>query len=105
MSQMLEDDAVLSAAIDGVSKIAERLANVSSGVRSRALAAVEQSYRQTARALGYDELDAQLWASTVMARLQSREETGNLVGQIANDEPCAIPWPLLEVEEPEKVES
>jgi len=50
------------------------------------LAAVEQSYRQTARALGYDELDAQLWASTVMAQLQMREEIGYLVGQIANGE-------------------
>jgi hypothetical protein len=102
MSQMLEDDAVLSAAIDGVSKIAERLANVSSSVRSRALAAVEQSYRQTARALGYDELDAQLWASTVMAQLQMREEIGYLVGQIANGESDLISWP---VEEPEKIES
>jgi S-adenosylmethionine synthetase len=99
---MLEDDAVLSAAIDGVSKIAERLANVSSGVRSRALAAVEQSYRQTARSLGYDERDAQLWASTVMVELQIREEIRNLVGQIANGEPSLIPSPI---EEPEKVES
>ena len=41
------------------------------------MAAVEQSYRQTARALGYDELDAQLWASTVMAQLQMREEIGD----------------------------
>jgi hypothetical protein len=105
MSEMVEGDGVLSAAIDGIPKIAERIADVAPNVRSRVLAAVEQSYLQTARALGYDELDAQLWASTVMARLQSREETGNLVGQIANDEPCAIPWPLLEVEEPEKVES
>ena len=93
------------AAIDGVSKIAERLANVSSSVRSRALAAVEQSYRQTARALGYDELDAQLWASTVMAQLQITEGIGNLVGQIASDEPSLIPSPVPEIEEPEKVES
>jgi hypothetical protein len=63
---------------------------------------VEQSYRQTARALGYDELDAQLWASTVMAQLQMREEIGYLVGQIANGEPGLISWPL---EEPEKIES
>ena len=100
---MVEDDAVLSAALDGIPKIAERIANVSPNVRSRALEAAEQSYLQTARALGYDELDAQLWASTVMAQLQ--EGIGNLVGQIANGEPSLIPSLLLEVEEPEKVES
>ena len=105
MSQMVEDDPILYAAIDGVPKIAEQIANVPPSVRSRALAAVEQSYLQTARALGYDELDAQLWASTVMARLQIREEIGNPVGQIANGEPSLISWPLLEVEEPEKAES
>jgi hypothetical protein len=104
MGQMVEDDAVLSAAIDGIPKIAERIANVSPSVRSRALAAVEQSYLQTARALGYDELDAQLWASTVMAQLQIREEIGNVVSQLTEDEPL-IQWPLLKIEEPEKVES
>jgi hypothetical protein len=66
---------------------------------------VEQSYLQTARALGYDELDAQLWASTVMVQLQIVEGIGSLVGQIANDEPSLIPSLLLEVEEPEMVES
>jgi hypothetical protein len=105
MSQMVEDDAVLSAALDGIPKIAERIANVSPSVRSLALAAVEQSYLQTARALGYDELDAQLWASTVMGQLQITEGIGSLVGQIANDEPSLIPSPLPEIEEPEKVGS
>ena len=57
---------------------------------------------QTARSLGYDELDAQLWASTVMAQLQIREEIGYLVGQIANGELGLISWP---VEEPVKIES
>jgi hypothetical protein len=104
MSQTLEDDAVLSAAIDGIPKIAERIANVSPSDRSRALVAVEHSYLQTARALGYDELDTQLWASTVMAQLQSREEI-DLSGQYADREPSLMPWPLLEGEKPEKSES
>jgi hypothetical protein len=94
MSQMVENDAVLSAAIDGIPRIAERIANVSPSVWSRALAAAEQSYLQTARALGYDELDAQLWASTVMVELQIREEMGNLVGRIANGEPSFDRTPL-----------
>ena len=105
MSQMVEDDPILSAAIDGIPKIAGRLANVSPSDRSRALAAVEQSYLQTARALGYDELDAQLWVSTVMAQLKIREEIRNVVSQHADGEPSLVPWPLLEVEEHEKVES
>jgi hypothetical protein len=104
MSQMIEDDEVLSAAIDGIPKIAERIANVSPSDRSRALAAVEQSYLQTASALGYDELDAQLWASTIMAQLKIREETGNFVSQYADGEPSLVPWPPPEVGEPEKVE-
>jgi hypothetical protein len=99
---MVEDDAVLSAAIDGIPKIAERIADLSPSVRSLALAAAEQSYLQTARSLGYDELDAQLWASSVMVHLQIGEEIGTLVGQIATGEPSLIPGP---VEEPEKVES
>jgi hypothetical protein len=97
-----QDPAVLSAAIDGIPKIAERMANLSPRVRSRALAAAEQSYLQTARSLSYDEPDAQLWASTVMVQLQIGEEIGNLVGQIANGEPSLMPGP---VEAPEKVES
>ena len=105
MSQILEDDSVLSAAIDGLPKVAERIANVSPSDRSRALAAVEQSYLQTARALGYDELDAQLWASTVMAQLKIGVETENYASQYADGEPSLVSWPLLEVEEPEKVES
>jgi hypothetical protein len=102
---MVEDDAVLSAALDGIPKIAKRIANISPSVRSGALEAAEQSYLQTARALGYDELDAQLWASTVMAQLHITEGIGSLVGHIANDEPSLIPSPLPEIEEPEKVES
>jgi hypothetical protein len=105
MSQMVEDDPILYAAIDGIPKIAEQIANVPPSVRSRALAAAEQSYLQTARALGYDELDAQLWASTVMAQLQIREEIGNPMGQIAEGGPSLMPWPLLEIEEHEKAES
>src|SRR5271169_3987340 len=102
MSQMVMDDAALSAAMDGIPKIAERIANLSPSIRSRALAAAEQSYLQTARSLGYDEHDARLWASTVMVELKIREEIANLVGQIASGEPSLIPSP---VEEPEKVES
>ena len=75
---------MLSAALDGIPKIAERNSKrVSPSVRSPSIGGRGTKLSlQTARALGYDELDAQLWASTVMAQLQITEGIENLVGQI-----------------------
>jgi hypothetical protein len=65
-----QEDEVLSAAIAGVSRIAEHLATFPAEDRSRALEAAEKSYRQTAHALGYKDADAELWASEIMWRLR-----------------------------------
>ena len=46
------------------------LSNLESAKRSLALAAAQQSYLQTAQALGYEENDAQQWASTMMTLLE-----------------------------------
>lgn len=73
MSQDLQDDTTLSNVIAGLPRVAELIATVPEERRPIALAAAEESYLRTARALGYEEADARQWASTVMSRL--RDET------------------------------
>jgi hypothetical protein len=68
-----QEDEVLSAAIAGVSRVAELLATIPAGDRSRALEAAEKSYLQTAHALGYKDAEAELWASEIMWRLRMEE--------------------------------
>jgi hypothetical protein len=70
MALDLENDEVFSAAIEGLPKIVELMATVPEAKRSLALAAAQQSYLQTAQALGYEESDAERWASTIMSLLE-----------------------------------
>ena len=70
MALDLENDEVLSAAIDGLPKIVELITTVPEEQRPLALAAAHQSYRQTAQTLGYPENDVEEWASTVMSMLE-----------------------------------
>jgi len=65
----LENDAVFSVAIDGLPRVVKLIATVPEKKRSLALAAAQQSYVQTAQALGYEESDAQRWALAVMSVL------------------------------------
>lgn len=64
-------DTILSNVIAGLPKVAELIATIPEERRRRALEAAEQSYLRTARALGYDEGDAQQWAAVVMVRLRA----------------------------------
>ena len=104
MSPASEDE-VFSAAILGLPKIIALISTVPPEDRQRALAAAEQSYLQTERTIGYDEHDAQLWASTVMAQLQTKSETDNFSDEGTENESSLVPWPFLETEETEKVET
>jgi hypothetical protein len=70
MAPDLENDEVLSAAIEGLPKVVELITTVPEERRPRALAAAHQSYLQTAQTLGYLENDAEEWASTVMSMLE-----------------------------------
>ena len=63
MTLTLDEDEVLSAAIAGIPRVAEFIATVPDDDRSRALEAAEKSYLETARTLGYQDADAQEWAS------------------------------------------
>ncbi len=60
---------VFDAAIAGIPRVAEMIATVPLEQRTSALDAAQQSYQNTARDLGYDNADAQQWASEVMSQL------------------------------------
>ena len=70
MALDLENDAVFSVAIEGLPRVVQLIATVPEEKRSLALAAAQQSYLKTAQTLGYEESDAQQWASTVMSILE-----------------------------------
>ncbi|MGA8653492.1 MAG: hypothetical protein WB677_23265 [Xanthobacteraceae bacterium] len=78
MTLTLEEDEVLSAAIAGVPRVAERIATLPAEDRSRAIEAAERSYLKTAYTLGYQDAEAQQWASAVMSRLQIEENSYKL---------------------------
>jgi hypothetical protein len=73
MALTLEEDEVFSAAIAGIPRIVELIATVPDEDRSRVLEAAEKSYINTAHSLGYQDADAQQWASAVMSRLVIEE--------------------------------
>jgi hypothetical protein len=78
MALTLEEDEVFSAAIAGIPRIVELIATVPDEDRSRVLEAAEKSYINTAHSLGYQDADAQQWASAVMSRLAIEENTYKL---------------------------
>jgi hypothetical protein len=66
----LENDEVLSAAIEGLPKVVDLITTVPEQQRPLAMAAAHRSYLQSAQTLGYDEIDAHELASTVMNLLE-----------------------------------
>jgi hypothetical protein len=78
MALTLEEDEVFSAAIAGIPRIVELIVTVPDEDRSRVLEAAEKSYINTAHSLGYQDADAQQWASAVMSRLLIEENTYKL---------------------------
>jgi hypothetical protein len=78
MTLALNEDEVLSAALDGVPRVAELVATVPAEERTRALEAAEKSYLETALTLGYQDADARQWAAAVMSRLRIEEDSCKL---------------------------
>jgi hypothetical protein len=68
LAPMLERAMRNHAAVD--ERVLEFIATVPEAKRALAWAAAKQSYLQTARTLGYNEHDAQEWASEIIFRLQ-----------------------------------
>jgi hypothetical protein len=70
----LENDEIFSAAVNGLAKVVELITAAPEDKRSLALAAAHQAYLRTAQELGYDESDAQQWASAVMSLIVTNDE-------------------------------
>jgi hypothetical protein len=62
----------LQAVINGLSRVAEAIAAVPANERSKALTAVEASYRQSALELGYSDSEARDWVTAVMFSLRNQ---------------------------------
>ncbi len=77
----------LQAVIGGLSRVARAVVAVPVEARTRALAAAENSYRQTARNWGYTEVEIQEWTSTIMSRLRAEVAAQELGEQTHNDDP------------------
>jgi len=101
MALDLENDAAFSVAVDGLPRVVELITTVPDEKRALAFAAAQQSYLQTAQALGYEESDAQQWASTVMSILEITALAAERVTKpsLFQHEPSAMP--LAEVGSPE----
>jgi hypothetical protein len=65
------EEAVLEEAFAGILRVAEAIAFLPAEDVSRAFAAAERSYRQTAEDLGYAEGQARGWAASLMVRLRA----------------------------------
>ena len=72
---------VLEAAISGLPRVAEAIVAIPAEARARALVAAEDSYRQTARNLGYGETEVQEWVAAIMFRLRAEVAAQELAEQ------------------------
>jgi hypothetical protein len=79
----LENDEVFSAAVNGLPKVVELITAAPEDKRSLALAAAHQAYLRTAREVGYDESDAQQWASAVMSLIVTNDKV--ILSRVATD--------------------
>ena len=66
-----ETETILRAAVAGIPRIANTIAEIPTELREPALDAVARSYWQTVRELGHTQADAQIWISAVMLRLRA----------------------------------
>jgi hypothetical protein len=79
----LEKDEVFSAAVTGLPKVVELITAAPEEKRSLALSAAHQAYLRTAQELGYNESDAQQWASEVMSLIVTNDKV--ILGRVAAD--------------------
>jgi hypothetical protein len=62
-------DEIFSAVVEGFPRVVELITTLPLEKRPAALRAAQQSYLQTARTLGYQETEAQQWASIIISML------------------------------------
>src|SRR6266849_3190300 len=90
----LDKEQVLEAAIGGLSRVAEAVLAIPNEARTKSLDAAENSYRQTARAWGYDEAEIEEWVSAIMFRLRaevSAQELAHQQNDPKDDAPSLVP--------------
>jgi hypothetical protein len=85
-------DQALEAVIGGLSRVARAVVAIPVESRTRALAAAENSYRQTARNWGYMDVEIQEWTSTIMSRLRA-EVAAQESGEQKNDDAPSLATP------------
>ena len=71
MASISEEEEVLEAAVAGIPRVAQAIAETPAEQRAKALEAAERSYHQTVQDLGYEEGRVQSWVAAVMLRLQT----------------------------------
>ncbi len=71
MASISEEEEVLEAAVAGIPRVAQAIAETPAEQRAKALEAAERSYQQTVQDLGYEEGRVQSWVAAVMLRLQT----------------------------------
>ena len=71
MMSSSEEEEILEAAVAGIPRVAQAIAETPAEQRAKALEAAERSYRQTVQDLGYEEGPVESWVSSVMLRLQT----------------------------------
>jgi len=74
MTSGSERETILEAAVAGIPRVAQAIAETPAEHRAKALDAAERSYRETLQDLGYEEGPVQGWVSAVMLRLQRELE-------------------------------
>jgi hypothetical protein len=62
---------IFSAAVEGIPRVVELITTSPPEKRRAALLAAQQSYLQTARMLGYQEAQAQQWASIIISMVEN----------------------------------
>jgi hypothetical protein len=75
------NEEVLEAAIRGIPKVAAAIVAVPPKARTRAVAAAEQSYRQTALSVGYNPAEVESWVEAVVYFLRAEIDAHAPLGQ------------------------
>jgi hypothetical protein len=66
-----ENAEAFSAAVEGIPRVVELITNLPGEKHPTALLVAQESYLQMARTLGYQETEAQQWASMIISMLEN----------------------------------
>ena len=81
MASTFEAEEILNAAVNGISRIARKIASLPVGDQAEAFNAAEQIYLKIVKDLGCEEEASENWVFQVMLRLRGEVEEGGLIKQ------------------------